>query len=119
MGEPKSSNDLSLRCPRTQRRYEGGAKLRPLDTDKRRTRDGRNHQDTFAFVCIDLYVGRPAPDFSNQLHDFDPGLDNGLFWTVPIDKSSVKVNPGSGRASLIVKEARYGSGPLALLAFVG
>jgi hypothetical protein len=49
-------------------------------------------------------VGRPAPDFSNQLHDFDPGLDNGLFWTVPVDQSSVKVNPGSGRASLIVSD---------------
>ena len=49
-------------------------------------------------------MGRPAPDFSNQVHDFDPGLDNGLFWTVPIDKSSVKVDPGSGRASLVVSD---------------
>ena len=49
-------------------------------------------------------MGRPAPDFSNQVHDFDPGLDNGLFWTVPIDKSSLKVSPGSGRASLVVKD---------------
>ena len=47
-------------------------------------------------------MGRPAPDFSNQVHDFDPGLDNGLFWTVPIDGNSVKVEPGSGRASLVV-----------------
>ena len=47
-------------------------------------------------------MGRPAPDFSNQVHDFDPGLDNGLFWTVAIDKRSVKVDPGSGRASLVV-----------------
>ncbi len=49
-------------------------------------------------------MGRPAPDFSNQVHDFDPGLDNGLFWTVPIDKNSVKVDPGSGRASLVVSD---------------
>jgi hypothetical protein len=49
-------------------------------------------------------VGRPAPDCSNQVHDFDPGLDNGLFWTLPIDKGSVEVNPGSGRASLVVKD---------------
>jgi len=49
-------------------------------------------------------VGRPSPDFSNQLHDFDPGLDSGLFWTVPIDKSSVKVDPGSGKALLVVSD---------------
>lgn len=47
-------------------------------------------------------MGRPAPDFSNQVHDFDPGLDNGLFWTLPVDRNSVKVDPGSGRASLVV-----------------
>ena len=49
-------------------------------------------------------MGRPAPDFSNQVHDFDPGLDNGLFWTLPIDRNSVKVDPGSGRASLVVTD---------------
>ncbi len=48
-------------------------------------------------------MGPAAPDFSNQVHDFDPGLDNGLFWTVPIGANSVFVNPGSGRASLVVK----------------
>jgi len=48
-------------------------------------------------------VGPEAPDFSNQVHDFDPGLDNGLFWTVPVGANSVFVNPGSGRASLVVK----------------
>jgi hypothetical protein len=47
-------------------------------------------------------VGRPAPDFSNQVHDFNLGFDNGLFWTVPVDRDSVKVEPGSGRASLVV-----------------
>jgi hypothetical protein len=47
-------------------------------------------------------VGRPAPDFSNQVHDFNLALDNGLFWTVPVDRDSVKVEPGSGRASLVV-----------------
>jgi len=52
---------------------------------------------------MDLYVGPEAPDFSNQVHDFDPGLDNGLFWTVPVDAAAVSVNPGSGRASLAVK----------------
>jgi len=48
-------------------------------------------------------VGPEAPDFSNQVHDFDPGLDNGLFWTVPVGANSLFVNPGSGRASLAVK----------------
>ena len=27
-----------------------------------------------------------------------------MFWTVPIDKSSVKVDPGSGKASLVVSD---------------
>ena len=49
-------------------------------------------------------MGRPAPDFSNQVHDFDPGLDNGLFWTLPVNNNSVRVNPGSGRASLVVND---------------
>ena len=50
-------------------------------------------------------MGQPAPDFSNQAHDFDPGLDNGLFWTVPIDKNSMRVNPGSGKALLVVRDS--------------
>ena len=48
-------------------------------------------------------MGPEAPDFSNQVHDFNPGLDNGLFWTIPVDANSVFANPGSGRASLVVK----------------
>jgi hypothetical protein len=52
-------------------------------------------QDDSDGISIDSPgAGRPAPDFSNQVHDFDPGLDNGLFWTVPLDKNSVKVDPG-------------------------
>jgi len=47
-------------------------------------------------------VGPAAPDFSNQVHDFDPGLDNGLFWTVPVSPGSVTAEPGSGKASLVV-----------------
>jgi hypothetical protein len=41
-------------------------------------------------------------NFSTQVHDFDPGIvpyPNGLFWTVPISRSSVQVNLGAGRAS--------------------
>jgi hypothetical protein len=48
-------------------------------------------------------VGPAAPDFSNQVHDFDPGLDNGLFWTIPLDAKSLVVDPGSGMASLVVQ----------------
>jgi len=35
------------------------------------------------------------------VHDFNPGLDNGLFWTVPVSTNSVEVE-GSGKASLVV-----------------
>ena len=39
------------------------------------------------------------PDFSNQIHDFNPGIEeDGRFWTIPISKSTVDVNPGSGAA---------------------
>jgi hypothetical protein len=44
-------------------------------------------------------VARPAPDFSNQVHGFNLGFDNGLFWTVPVDRDSVKVEPSSGKNS--------------------
>jgi hypothetical protein len=47
-------------------------------------------------------VGPAAPDFSNQVHDFNPGLDNGLFWTIPISANSVEVHPGNGKASMVV-----------------
>jgi hypothetical protein len=36
------------------------------------------------------------------VHDFNPGLDNGLFWTVPVPANSLAVDPGSGFASLVV-----------------
>ena len=42
-------------------------------------------------------------NFSNQVHDFDPGIaPNGVFWTVAVPRSSVTVHPGSGEASLVV-----------------
>ena len=47
-------------------------------------------------------MGPAAPDFSNQVHDFNPGLDNGLFWTIPVPPDSVIADPGSGMASLVV-----------------
>ena len=40
----------------------------------------------------------------SQIHDFNPGIeDNGLFWTSRINPRSVLANPGSGRASMRVR----------------
>ena len=42
---------------------------------------------------------------TSQVHDFNPGIrDSGLFWTVPIDRGGVRVNLGSGEASLHVAD---------------
>ncbi len=42
---------------------------------------------------------------TSQVHDFNPGIrDSGLFWTVPIDRGAVRVNLGSGEASLHVPD---------------
>ena len=44
-------------------------------------------------------------DFTNQVHDFDPGIEdypNGLFWTLPVAAGAVTANPGAGRGSLVV-----------------
>jgi hypothetical protein len=68
--------------------------------------DGKHYQGSFALIWIDLYVGPSAPDFvnfSNQVHDFDPGIAaDGLFWTVSLPPGSVRSDPGSGVASLVV-----------------
>jgi len=37
-----------------------------------------------------------------QIHDFNPGTDNGLFWTVPVPESSISVNFAAGTASFQV-----------------
>ncbi len=43
--------------------------------------------------------------FDNQVHDFDPGIaTNGLFWTVEIDRRDLDVHPGSGEASLVIRD---------------
>ena len=42
---------------------------------------------------------------TSQVHDFNPGIaTNGVFWTAPIDRGSVKVNLGKGSASLHVAD---------------
>jgi hypothetical protein len=51
-----------------------------------------------------LYRGQfDFTNFSTQVHDFDPGITpypGGLFWTVPLDSSSVDVQLGAGRAHM-------------------
>src|SRR5262249_53528847 len=43
---------------------------------------------------------------ASQIHDFNPGIDDdtGLFWTVPLDRGSVRVNLGAGSAALHVAD---------------
>ena len=42
---------------------------------------------------------------TSQVHDFNPGVaPNGVFWTAPIDRGSVKVNLGKGSAALHVDD---------------
>ena len=44
-----------------------------------------------------------APE--NQIHDFNPGITpNGLFWTAAIPDRAVDVNPGAGRARMVVED---------------
>ena len=52
---------------------------------------------------MDLFRDQLIPE--NQVHDLNPGiLDNGLFWVVPIPDASVDVDPGAGRARLLVRD---------------
>lgn len=40
-----------------------------------------------------------------QIHDFNPGItDSGLFWTVAVPESSIKVNFAAGKASFHVDD---------------
>jgi hypothetical protein len=46
-------------------------------------------------------VGAVAPDFSNQIHDFNPGIaESGLFWTIPVPDDMVRVDLGAGTAEM-------------------
>jgi hypothetical protein len=59
--------------------------------------DGRHFNATFGFLWLDIFQG---PVGSNQIHDFNPGIAaSGLFWTTRVPDRSVKVSPGSGRAT--------------------
>jgi hypothetical protein len=50
---------------------------------------------------MDVFKGPAAPDFSNQIHDFNPGIAaSGLFWTQSLPDGAVEVHPGSGSATM-------------------
>jgi len=46
---------------------------------------------------VDVFVGAGG---SQQVHDYNPGEENGLFWTVPIPSDSVDVDLDDGTAAL-------------------
>jgi hypothetical protein len=49
-------------------------------------------------------VGAVAPDFSNQIHDFNPGIaPDGLFWTVALPDDAVDVDLDTGTAEMHVQ----------------
>jgi len=46
-----------------------------------------------------VFTGAVAPDFSNQVRDFDPGIrKSGLFWTIALSSDAVSVNLDKGKA---------------------
>ena len=48
-----------------------------------------------------MYDPDAVGDPTHQHHDFEPGIaPTGLFWTIPIARSAIDVDPGSGRARL-------------------
>lgn len=46
---------------------------------------------------MDLFTGAVG---TGQVHDFNPGTDNGLFWTVPVPGDKVSADIQNGSASL-------------------
>jgi hypothetical protein len=51
-----------------------------------------------------VFTGAVAPDFSNQVHDFNPGIEpDGRFWTTALDDSTVDVDLHNATARLNVK----------------
>jgi hypothetical protein len=41
---------------------------------------------------------------TSQIHDFNPGIQEGLFWTAPINRGNVRVNLPEGSASMHVAD---------------
>ena len=43
-------------------------------------------------------MGAVAPDFSNQIHDYNPGIaENGLFWTIPFAEEGAWIDLAAGK----------------------
>ncbi len=51
---------------------------------------------------MDLFKAGPSGPV--QIHDFNPGTDNGLFWTKHIPLSAVRVDLGAATATLTVDD---------------
>jgi hypothetical protein len=50
-------------------------------------------------------VGSVDPEFKNQIHDFDAGIQpSGLFWTVRIPDDAVHVDLATGTAEMHVRD---------------
>jgi hypothetical protein len=48
---------------------------------------------------LDIFQGSVDP--ANQIHDYNPSeSSSGLFWTLPVNRNSVRVDVGDGRASM-------------------
>jgi hypothetical protein len=50
---------------------------------------------------MDLFTGAVG---TGQVHDFNPGTDNGLFWTVPVPGDVVSADIEHGTASLALND---------------
>ena len=55
---------------------------------------------------MDIYTGPVGQAvLSTQIHDYSPPIaPNGLFWTIPIDDDSLRVELGGARASLHIQD---------------
>src|SRR4051794_40295456 len=54
---------------------------------------------------MDVFQGRAVPDFSNQIPEFNPGVnDVGLLWTAPLPWDAVTVDLASASAEMAVRE---------------
>jgi hypothetical protein len=70
-------------------------------------KDGKHHYGAFGAIWLDFFDGSESQihDFNPGITDFDPDVvDTGLFWTSCIDPHDVDVTPGTGRATMSVRD---------------